>query len=125
MQLATLLLFAVRRVRAVRTFGFVTLPGCLKPELANLEQEHARAMTEMFGEGEPNSRQSVRMLRPAHSPTFAGLSEGCSAYPGGFGAIAEQLYGPGMCVTLACALRCVLLRGCMRTHSAVAVKRAG
>eukprot|EP01050_Picozoa_sp_SAG11_P013694 SAG11_NODE_1618_length_4571_cov_11.714733_2_plen_102_part_00 len=82
---------------AVRSFGFVTLPGCLLAELADLQREHATAMSETYGDAAPDSRQIVRMLRP-ESPTFEGLVENCSAYPGGFGAIAEQLYGPDMCV---------------------------
>ena len=77
------------------TFGFVTLPGALLPELAALGREHAVAMSETYGDGTPESRQIVRMLRP-ESPTFQGLPEDCANFRGGFGAIAEQLYGPDM-----------------------------
>ena len=75
------------------TFGFVTLPGALLPELAGLKEEHAVAMSETYGDDTPESRQIVRMLRP-ESPTFQGLPEDCANFRGGFGAIAEQLYGP-------------------------------
>jgi hypothetical protein len=78
---------------AVRTFGFVTLPGYLQHEVPDLQREHTAALTEFYGDEAPTERQIVRMLRP-ESPTFARLVESCFACPsGGFGAIAEQLYG--------------------------------
>ena len=103
-----------------------------------LQREHDDALTTVYGDGTPTSRQIVRMLRP-ESPTFmrkyrpqfspqcpnlpsigpifteylplrvvngpivdilwcfvvAELPENCAAFPGGgFGSVAEQLYGP-------------------------------
>lgn len=95
----------------------MTLPGCLLPELAALEQEHAAAMAETYGNGTPDARQIVRMLRP-ESPTFAALPESCSALDGGFGAVAEQLYGPDIFLAYVEANRYVGDTGWHPDHSA-------
>lgn len=78
---------------ADRTFGFVNLPGCLLPELPSLQREHDDALATAYGDATPTSRETVRMLRP-ESPTFMQLPESCAAFSGGFGSVAEQLYGP-------------------------------
>ena len=85
-----------QQVEHYRTFGFVNLPGCLLPELPALEREHAAALAGSFGDEQPSSRQTVRMLRDDF-PTFNALPESCGNLAGGLGAVAEQLYGPDMC----------------------------
>ena len=93
-----------QQVEHYRTFGFVNLPGCLLPELPALEREHAAALAGSFGDEQPSSRQTVRMLRDDF-PTFNALPESCGNLAGGLGAVAEQLYGPDMCAIHRASLR--------------------
>ena len=82
-----------QQVEHYEAFGFVTLPKCLLPELPELEREHETALARAYGNDTPESRQTVRMLRN-DCPTFMALPESCATLSGGFGAVAEQLYGP-------------------------------
>ncbi len=82
-----------QQVEHYAAFGFVTLPKCLVPELPKLEREHETALARAHGIDAPESRQTVRMLRQ-DCPTFMALPENSTNLSGGFGAVAEQLYGP-------------------------------